>query len=183
MPSRSARARAVAVVKSVRPNSRSVPSERSLFSELESLAACIEAARRDIAALRPDEIRKKHLPAATDELDAIVAATADATGSILDCAEKLTALAQTLQPAVADQITEPVTRIFEACTFQDITGQRITKVVKTLKVSEIVGAFEKRGGSGKRRRSAKRRGDAALLNGPQLPGKGASQAEIDAFFK
>jgi chemotaxis protein CheZ len=189
MPSRSHRRQAAAVVQSVRPKRRPAPTERSLFSELESLALCIDAARRDIAALHPDEIRKKHLPAATDELDAIVAATADATGSILDCAEKLSAVAQTLEPALADQITEPVTRIFEACTFQDITGQRITKVVKTLKeieakVGDLVGAFGGiRPGARPSSKRRKANGDGALLNGPQLPGQGASQAEIDAFFK
>jgi len=184
MSSRAGRRRKVAVVHTVSSKRRPAKS-RGLFSELESLALFIETAKRDIAALHPEEIRKKHLPTAADELDAIVASTAEATGSILDSAEKLSAIAETLSGPAVDQIVEQVTRIFEACTFQDITGQRITKVVKTLKeidgkVGELVRAFGSRGGRAARRKG--RRGDAALLNGPQLPQNATSQAEIDALF-
>ena len=161
--------------------------ERRLFDELTRLARFIAAAKRDIAALHPDEIRQKHLPSATDELDAIIAATAEATGAILDAAEKLTAIGGGVPQGAGEQITEQVTRIFEACTFQDITGQRITKVVKTLKqieakVADLVVAF---GGAPAPARAAKpsAKGESALLNGPQLPKDAVSQSEIDALFE
>lgn len=162
--------------------------EHRLFEELTRLARFIEAAKRDIAALHPDEIRQKHLPTAADELDAIVAATAEATGAILDAAEKLTAIGSTGSPEISDQVTEQVTRIFEACTFQDITGQRITKVIKTLKqieakVADLVQAFGDAPPPRHRAAAPAATGDAALLNGPQLPGAAASQSEIDAFFE
>lgn len=167
---------------------RQANQEHRLFAELTRLARFIEAAKRDIAALHPDEIRQKHLPTATDELDAIVAATAEATGAILDAAEKLTAIGSTAGPGVSDQITDQVTRIFEACTFQDITGQRITKVVKTLKqieakVADLVHAFGDAPAPRRRAGTPAAAGDAELLNGPQLPGAAASQSEIDAFFE
>ncbi len=43
-------------------------------------------------------------------------------------------------------LQDATTRIYEACSFQDITGQRITKVVATLKtierkVAHIIGTF------------------------------------------
>ena len=161
--------------------------ERRLFDELARLARFIAAAKRDIAALHPDEIRQKHLPSATDELDAIVAATAEATGAILDAAEKLTAIGGSVPQSAGEQITEQVTRIFEACTFQDITGQRITKVVKTLhqieaKVADLVAAF---GDAPTPARAAKpaAKGEAALLNGPQLPQNAVTQSDIDALFE
>ena len=166
---------------------RAVDAHR-LFDELENLARFIESAKRDIAALHPDEIRQKHLPNATDELDAIVASTAEATGGILDAAEKLTTIATAVGGGHGDQITEQVTRIFEACSFQDITGQRITKVVKTLKhieakVGDLVQAFggAPTGAEGKPLDPAVT-GEAALLNGPQLPKDAASQSDIDALF-
>jgi chemotaxis protein CheZ len=160
--------------------------DHRLYEELAKLARVIEAARRDIAALRPDEIRQKHLPTATDELDAIVGATADATGEILDAAEQISAIADA---AGATKLTEQVTRIFEACSFQDITGQRITKVVKTLKeieakVVDLVRAFgslENAAGDVDGS-AAGQDGEAALLNGPQLPRDARSQADIDAIF-
>jgi len=161
--------------------------ERRLFSELTRLARFIEAAKRDIAAMHPDEIRQKHLPTATDELDAIVAATAEATGAILDSAEKLSSIGEGADQALRDQITEQATRIFEACSFQDITGQRITKVIKTLKeieakVADLVQAFGDAPGAAHGGKPTAE-GEAALLNGPQLPHNAVSQSDVDALFE
>ncbi|MBI3709274.1 MAG: protein phosphatase CheZ [Proteobacteria bacterium] len=164
----------------------------SLYDELEGLARFIQSARSEIAALRPDEIRHKHLPSATDELDAIVVHTAEATGAILDAAEQIEAATATLPAENGRAIQERVTRIYEACNFQDITGQRITKIVKTLKqienkVEALVAAF---GDEVARERArgkesavpAATPSDADLLNGPQLPTTANSQADIDALF-
>jgi chemotaxis protein CheZ len=177
--------KAAAVVRSViRPRKRA-RATADIRNEIEDLARLIKNAKREIAALHPDDIRRKHLPSATDELDAIVAATAEATGVILDAAEKLQALG--LGGSAGEQATEQVTRIFEACTFQDITGQRITKVVKTLKdieekVAEIVRVFGDAPSGPAPGGPAKPVGEAALLNGPQLPNNAFSQADIDALF-
>lgn len=188
MPSGGAHRPAVAARRQAAKHRRLAKRELRLFEELRRLARFIEAAKRDIAALHPDEIRQKHLPTAADELDAIVAATAEATGAILDAAEKLTAIGGATGPETGDQITEQVTRIFEACTFQDITGQRITKVIKALKqievkVGELVHAFGDAPQPTRAPTPAAAGGDAALLNGPQLPATAVSQSEIDAFFE
>ena len=105
-----------------------------VYGELEDLALYIRNARAEIAAIRPSEIQSRDIPTATDELDAVVGATEKATGEILDCAEQIQTIAEGLEDAAAkDQLVTLVTNIFEASNFQDITGQRITKVVKTLK--------------------------------------------------
>ena len=189
MSSRARRRQAVAVVQGLTAKrGRRSAADPRLFDELENLAHLIETAKRDIAALSPDDIRQKHLPTATDELDAIVSATAEATSAILDAAEHLSTIAAASEAATGNQITEQVTRIFEACTFQDITGQRITKVVKALKqievkVTELVHVF----GAATNQKAAAApepaaTGDAALLNGPQLAKDAVSQSEIDTFF-
>jgi chemotaxis protein CheZ len=164
-------------------------SDIKLYRELEDLARFIQSAKREIAALRPHDIQDEHIPMATDELDAVVAATAHATGEILDRAEALEKLAPTLPPDAAAQITDAVTRIFEASNFQDITGQRITKVVKTLKyieskIDSLVATF------GTRELDVPPPpppaeapdDDSKLLHGPQLPAAANSQAEIDAIL-
>lgn len=184
MPARGAAAAARKAKRPVARVARPSRLERKLVREMESLAQVIASAKREIAALRPDEIREKHLPEATDELDAIVSATAEATGNILDAAEHLGAVADKIGGTDGAAITDQVTRIFEACTFQDITGQRITKVVKTLKVietrvSSLVSAF---GSLKAGEATAAPTGEAALLNGPQLPADARSQADIDAIF-
>jgi chemotaxis protein CheZ len=159
-----------------------------LYRELESLAEYIHSAKAEIAALRPGEIRDQFIASATDELDAIVGATEAATNEIMDAAEHLESLTPLMEQQVAEKLTETTTRIFEACTFQDITGQRITKVVKALKeiearVENLVKAF----GGDFAAAAAKDEGpkamtDEDLLNGPALPSTAANQADIDALF-
>ncbi len=159
-----------------------------LYRELESLSRYIHAAKEEIAALRPGEIKNEFIASATDELDAIVGSTEAATNEIMDAAESLGGLSPLLDRDMANRLEEITTRIFEACTFQDITGQRITKVVKALKEIEtrveglvrmfggdIDGGAESAGG-------AKPLTDEDLLNGPQLPGNATNQADIDALF-
>ena len=68
-----------------------------VYAEIEDLAACIRAAREDISALCPSEITEKHLPTASDELDAIVESTERATNSIMEAAESIEALAADLR--------------------------------------------------------------------------------------
>jgi chemotaxis protein CheZ len=162
-----------------------------LYSELEGLAKYILTAKREIAALRPDDITSQHLPTATDELDAIVGATEEATNGILHAMEVLEGLTDKMEPQVAEQVTNAVTQVYESCNFQDITGQRITKVVKALKhiedrVDALVAAFgdeiHKYREQQPAREEPKKSADEKLLNGPQLPEQAGNQAEIDALL-
>jgi hypothetical protein len=61
-------------------------SRLKLYQQILSLVTYIEMARQDVAAIHPTEIRASKIPAVTDDLDAIVAGTEDATGIILDAA-------------------------------------------------------------------------------------------------
>lgn len=162
-----------------------------IYSELEGLAKYILTAKREIAALRPDEITAQHLPTATDELDAIVGATEEATNTILQAMEALGSLTEKMAPEVADQVNETVTQVYEACNFQDITGQRITKVVGTLRqleerlsrLAEAIGDTHIEAAPEIHRNENGEVVDAkALLHGPQLPQTANAQDDIDAIL-
>ena len=166
-----------------------------VYSEIDELAEYIQAAREDISALCPSDITKEHLPTASDELDAIVEATEIATNSIFEAVEGIEDIIQNLPPETSEKITAHITSVYEACSFQDITGQRINKVVKTLKyietrIEEIMGAFDTEKGNGVRAKPDAvepcgqdyDRPDAHLLNGPQLDGDAISQDDIDALL-
>jgi chemotaxis protein CheZ len=161
-----------------------------LLSEVEELAATMARARNEIAALRADDINESHIPSATDELDAIVAHTATATDSILECCERLDTVAADVTPEHAQVLRDVTTRIYEACSFQDITGQRITKVVGTLKtieakVAHILDAFAGHAGGDTPPPPAPApavEGPESLLNGPQLPTNAMGQSDIDALL-
>lgn len=166
--------------------------QAALLAEVEQIGRTIAAAKREIAALRVEDIKIAFIPSATDELDAIVEATAKATHEILDSCETLEAALAALEGSDADAAQGAVTRIYEACSFQDITGQRITKVVRTLKsieerIERIVSTFSE--GLPTQATDAvpmeappSPKSEASLLNGPQLPGNGVDQAEIDRLL-
>jgi chemotaxis protein CheZ len=136
---------------------------------------------------------------ATRELDAVAAGTERATEQIITAAEEIEDAASTLaaclehgqQKALAQDISDQVIRIFEACNFQDLSGQRINKVVETLSFIErrvermveswgslaafsddTIAAIVTRGLADDR------------LQGPKLDGDHghASQEDVDAMF-
>ena len=163
--------------------------EVSLLSEVEALGRTISTAKAEIAALRVDDITVSHIPFATDELDAIVAHTASATNAILTSCEILDAVGAASSGEIAAKLTDVTTRIYEACSFQDITGQRITKVVTTLKaieekVASIIAAFGERADpeAAVLVVPAAPVTAASLLNGPQLPTSAMDQSEIDRLM-
>lgn len=160
-----------------------------IYQELEGLAAYIRAAKAEIAQLRPQDIKDHFISSASDELDAIVEATESATNDILDAVEAIENVAAEAPEEINQKLSELTTRIYEACNFQDITGQRITKVVNTLKFIETrVNAMIEIWGDdsfGHLDPSAtpdQIHSEDHLVSGPALAGKGISQDDIDKLF-
>lgn len=162
------------------------------YSELEELARYIRQAKNEIASIKPDDISTDFIPKATDELDAVVGATEDATNRIMDVCDEMSAIASECPPAINERLVNCTTKIFEACNFQDITGQRITKVVETLKhidtrIEAIVKAMgdeiHRVGGEDHKLKNVHEADpEKGLLNGPQLPSSAISQDDIDKLL-
>ncbi len=169
---------------------------RRVFEQLSALSTYIINAKKEIAAIRPDSIGDEFIPTATDELDAVVSSTEEATHKIMDCCDAISAIAATQAKDVEEGLTGEVTRIYEACNFQDLTGQRITKVVRTLKhienqVDLLLSALEaaklhseeRTAGEGKTLRTPEAEDPHKhLLHGPQGPAEAIKQDEIDKLF-
>jgi len=160
-----------------------------LYYELEQLSRLIQSAKNEIAAIRPEQIKEQHISAATDEPDASLGDTEVATGTILDCMERIESLTGKMDAEIGAEVGNAVTRVYEACNFQDITGQRIGKVVKALKeierkIDALVKAFGRHGDGDGVAAAPDGGGDdeSRLLNGPQLPANAISQADIDALL-
>tara|TARA_R110002072_G_scaffold86216_1_gene194654 strand:- start:108 stop:725 length:618 start_codon:yes stop_codon:yes gene_type:complete len=158
----------------------------SILTELRDLLIVIEETRQEIGSARTSDIKGKHIPGATDELDAIVAATSEATGTIMDCCDVIQEKAMAIGGADADAIVDETMKVFEACSFQDITGQRISKVITAFheieeKIDKLVGVLGL-STAGIMEESDARTGDEALLNGPQMPDKAISQDDIDKLL-
>jgi chemotaxis regulatin CheY-phosphate phosphatase CheZ len=164
---------------------------RILRHELQEMSGCIQQTRNEVAALRPDDTGNNRIISATGELDAIITATERATGEILNSAERILALAARLPKtpdckSIIEDIEAQGIEILTACSFQDITGQRTTKVVNTLhylekRVNSMIGIWGVDGAnSSPIADEIDRRPDAHLLNGPSA--QGVSQADVDALM-
>ena len=159
----------------------------SIHRELTDLSSYMEMTRRELAAIRPNQTRLEEIPMATDELDAVVAATEEATDRILDAAEEMEAIAKVADPVIAERVLAVVTKIYEASNFQDITGQRISKVLNTLRyaeekigmMAELMGHTEDAQEAAPEEPESE---EADLLHGPQMTEVANSQDDIDALF-
>lgn len=169
----------------------------NLYAEIQSLSSYIEAAKKDLRDIQPEEIPGEHIPVAQDELEAVTAATEDATVAIMEATEAIEETAAKIDTENAAILDGAVTKIYEACGFQDITGQRISKVVKALqsieeKVDELIATFGDDPEAKERVRQRKEMDSAAadeevdpdadLLHGPQMAEQASSQDDIDALF-
>lgn len=164
-------------------------SHETVLEELLKLAHVIEETRAEISQVGANEIGSKQVASATDELDAVVDSTKNATFSIMDACEAIQGQLAGMPEAQANTINDNIIRIFEACSFQDITGQRISKVIKLLKeiegkVNQLLHILGHNPGllDGVSSAAAKTEGDSTLLNGPQLPTNALDQDEIDRLL-
>lgn len=172
---------------------------RQLKAELDTVYEAIARTKKEIATLHANGFQTSGSARAAEQLDAVVSGTEQATTAILSSAEEIDQLAAMLQANLkggpdadlAEDIQHHVVKIFEACNFQDLTGQRITRVCSTfnfieervIRMMELWGGIE--GFQGVEPDQAPRPGgDRAMMDGPALEDEAdrASQSDIDALF-
>ncbi len=167
--------------------------------ELDLIHDAISRTKREIAVLHGASFNGEEMARVNGELGAVVGGTEEATQQILEAAESIDQAASALgkvnspeqQLQLTEEIQERVVAIFEACNFQDLTGQRIKKVMNTMKFIEnhITIMMDIWGGVDAIKAHVPapadtRSEDEKLLNGPKLDGDigHASQDDIDALF-
>ena len=158
---------------------------QSIYEELKMIAGHIKKLKEDITSIEPEHIAEHHIPGATLELDEVVKSLEEATNIILDtCEEIQNASNNSDNETIKNEIMEHTTKIFEACNFQDLTGQRIRKVMHTLEyieraVKKILALPIAKVDSPKKTTVDPK---DPLLNGPQRSGDAPSQDDIDKLF-
>lgn len=168
-----------------------------LRREIARMVRSMAQAKEQIAAIKHPEIDDNQVNAASNELHAIVSTTEMATNTILEMGEGIQQLAERLmnlmgsdedvQTTCSDIITR-INTMFEACNFQDITGQRVTKVVTTLEFIEerlrtIIDAWGKEAFADiPIPQQVQLHETDELVSGPALDDSGLSQDEIDSLF-
>lgn len=160
--------------------------------ELRDLLDYIGAAKAELVGMQAKSLSQRDIPDAGEQLDAIVAATEDAASTIMDAADSVMEIAGEVEPQQAEKLEAVSTELFQASSFQDLTGQRITKVTTTLgHLEERLSALADAIGDDfvappvddiETDEEGVAVNDDDLLHGPQLEGEGNSQDEIDAIL-
>jgi chemotaxis regulatin CheY-phosphate phosphatase CheZ len=112
-----------------------------LRGDLMEMANAIARTKAEIAAISAPEQDQTRLSVASEALDAIVRATERATSDILGAAEEVQEAAWTLREHgadanICDELDRHATQIYTACSFQDLTAQRTSRIVHTLRYLE-----------------------------------------------
>ncbi|MER2263499.1 chemotaxis protein [Methylobacterium oxalidis] len=172
----------------------------SMRGELDLMKDAITRTKQEIAALHRSEHSGKGMRRAADELDAVVESTERATSSLLGAIEDIETNANMLRASLGkagqenvDVILEKVIVAYEACNFQDLTGQRISKICGVLKFVEdhLDRVIEAWSGLDSFRDFASLQDngpdiddESSLLNGPKLAEDigHVDQNDIDALF-
>ena len=167
-------------------------------TEVADISGRIKATKVEMAALRHPLAGEDKFVQASQELSAVVSATEAATNTIMACAEEMEEIVHELRSSIPEgyqhdrvnDLQEVIVRIYEACNFQDLTGQRITKVVRALsfieeRIEAMMGLWNRREFEAMPLPPTVTKLDGDLeLHGP-APSEDAgniSQADIDALF-
>jgi chemotaxis protein CheZ len=146
--------------------------------------SAIKATDTTLPAAAPPMMRIAH------ELAEVSSSTEQATQRVLAAAEEIDQVTKNLSAALSGKfeqglvqdIQDHIIRIFEACNFQDLTGQRISKVLSILNFVEdhVARVLEDIA----RDAAAARRDGSQYLHGPRLESDSGhiSQTEIDKMF-
>ncbi len=176
----------------------SVQEEDRLKRELLGLFGHMSMMRRELAALQGNDAAFATM---ADTLDAIVENTETASNSILESMEAIDGMVGELRhdaspetAGICDRINDRINQVFEACSFQDLTGQRITRVVNSLKfVEERINSMVRMWGKDELAKvlaevqqestqAVREESDKALLHGPQRQGVAITQTDVDKLF-
>jgi chemotaxis protein CheZ len=161
---------------------------KAVVRELAAIADYIKHLKGEIGTLKANELYRDRIPMAHEELGSVVQATASATNIIMGAAEEI--LCSNDDVLDRAQVQAKLLQIFEACAFQDITGQRISKVLEALsqlenrlgRFASAVNARDSAEGPDQEEALRQARREALILNGPQIEGRGVGQTDIDEMF-
>lgn len=170
-----------------------MPEARDIWRDLVEISEKIVSTKQDILSVQ--SIDPDRLPEAGLQLEEVVSATENATNIIMEQAELILSAEANDLNTYQSLVTDAVTQIFEACSFQDITGQRITKVVDTLNyiekrighINQTIGLAYQQAREEKTEADIRR--EELLLHGPATETEKEaeqsnviSQDDIDALF-
>lgn len=169
---------------------------QQLKTELLGLFKYVQRVREEIAAMALPTDEDNQFGTMGEQLDIIITATEDATNTIMEVVEKNDVIVDGLMKkfegdaettAMLNDIVNNNMEVIQACSFQDLTGQRVSRVIKSIsyvetRVLNLTDIWGKEELEKVELEAVEKTEDEKLLHGPQDPGRGISQDEIDSLF-
>ena len=186
---------------------REISEVLKLRTDLQDIERAINDTRKEMASLHVGAPSTVGMDQLSGELGAVLTQTEAAANNILASAEAIDSEIGLMKQAIAKKknfsdhvvtIEAEISKLYEACHFQDLTGQRVARVSDTLsfiekqisRLTDIWGGLQAIDHLLAAEAAAKAEeeetvGDHALANGPQLVAEDighVNQLEIDALF-
>ncbi len=198
----------------------SVNKNSLLYQELGNLARFIVETQKEVGRINLTGITREDIPETSDQLEGILEATEEATDHILSATEKLLemtdrweAFCERIKPHVPKdeweltpgrtpekllgEMREEMMKTLSACNFQDLTGQRIQKIVALIrkieeKIMDLIVRYEQTQESDrpdsalnerrKRKENVTSGKAGSPLKGPQRKSEAFAQEDIDSLL-
>ena len=160
-----------------------------LAREIGQVADYVARLKREISSLKAGEVYSKRIPETVTDLKNVHVTTKAAADTIMAAAEAILAR-EASDPSYGDFVLERVMEIMQACSFEDIAGQRLERATETLldverrlerfakavKVADRPDLFDRKAIMREARR------EVLMVEGPQNAGKAVEQSAIDKLF-
>jgi chemotaxis protein CheZ len=160
-----------------------------LAREVGQVAEYVTRLKREIRFLKAGEVHSKQIPETVTDLRSVHSATKSAADSIMAAAEAIMER-DVADPAYGAFVLDRVTEIMEACSFEDLTGQRLDRALTTLgevearlerftkavKIADAADRFDRKAILREARR------EVLLVEGPQDADVAVKQTDIDKLF-
>lgn len=168
----------------------SVADLKRIASEVEAVGDYVTRLKKEIARLQLNQILTKSIPNCRNDLTGALAATDEATHTIMSASEAVLGSTQTDFDTYRVEVEAALLEIVQACSFQDLTGQRLARALeaiaqiekrlhrfaKNVRISDAAELFDRAAIVQEVRR------ETLLVEGPQDFGKAIQQGDIDKLF-
>jgi chemotaxis protein CheZ len=158
----------------------------NILADIEKISNKICQTKNDISSVDAEKI-SGDFPLASDKLKTITEVSEKSAEDIMQATEEI----QAILPKIGDEeiqrnISNNCAKIFEACSFQDLTGQRIAKIIETIDeiesiVSDLLISFGKNK-KGIENKTIEPSTKGEILSGPQFGKDAPTQQDIDDLF-
>ncbi len=163
---------------------------KRIASEVEAVGDYVTRLRKEIARLQLNRTLMRSIPNCRNDLSGAQSATEEATHTIMSASEAVLGSTQTDLDAYRVEVEAALLEILQACSFQDLTGQRLVRAMeaiaqierrlqrfaKNVRISDTADTFDRQAIVQEARR------ETLLVEGPQDFGKAIHQSDIDKLF-